>query len=149
MDVPDCCDVFSNNSNVVENLKKICTNFRSRNPTLLDKAGLGVSTFCAANHPFESCGSNGLPLTANSVQILGKFQSLSQLEHPNLCAYVEICRIQHGNIINNYGMELIWMIMFNLVLKQRELLLWLNITLLLCKHWSWKRKYLDWICKSI
>ena len=134
MDVTDCCDVFSNNSNIVENLKKICTNFRSRNPTLLDKAGLGVSTFCAANHPFESCGSNGLPLTANSVQILGKFQSLSQLEHPNLCAYVEICRIQHGNIINNYGMELIWMIMFNLVLKQRELLLWLNITLLLCKH---------------
>jgi hypothetical protein len=101
----DCCDVFSNNSNkdpynIVESLKKICTNFRCRNPTLLDKAGLGVSTFCAANHPVESCGSNGLPLTPNSVQILGKFQSLSQLEHPNLCAYVEICRIQHGKYSN-------------------------------------------------
>ncbi|EFX79257.1 hypothetical protein DAPPUDRAFT_128574 [Daphnia pulex] len=60
---------------------------------------LGVSTFCAANHPVESCGSNGLPLTPNSVQILGKFQSLSQLEHPNLCAYVEICRIQHERVI--------------------------------------------------
>ncbi|XP_046442794.1 TBC domain-containing protein kinase-like protein [Daphnia pulex] len=100
----DCCDVFSNNSNkdpynIVESLKKICTNFRCRNPTLLDKAGLGVSTFCAANHPVESCGSNGLPLTPNSVQILGKFQSLSQLEHPNLCAYVEICRIQHERVI--------------------------------------------------
>jgi hypothetical protein len=86
-----------NSYSIVENFKKICTNLRCRNPTPLDKAGLGVSTFCAANHPVESCNSNGLPLTKNSVRILGKFQSLSQLEHPNLCAYVEICRIQHGN----------------------------------------------------
>lgn len=84
-------------------LKKNCTNFRCRNPTLLDRGGLGLSTFCAANHPVESCGSNGLPLTPNSVQILGKFQSLSQLEHPNLCAYVEICRLQHGKIKINFS----------------------------------------------
>lgn len=100
---PDLRDVSTNitskDSNNFVNLKKVCTNFRCRNPTLLDKAGLGLSTFCAANHPVESCGSNGLPLTPNSVQILGKFQTLSKLEHPNLCAYVEICRIQHGNMI--------------------------------------------------
>lgn len=99
----NCCDVLSNDTSkthhkIAGTAKKICTNFRCRNPTLLDRAGLGVSTFCAANHPVESCGSNGLPLTPNSVQILGIFQTLSQLEHPNLCAYIEICRIQHGNI---------------------------------------------------
>lgn len=99
----NCSDILSNDSsknshNVGETLRKIYTNFRCRNPTPLDRGGLGVSTFCAANHPVESCGSNGLPLTPNSVQILGKFQTLSQLEHPNLCAYVDICRIQHGSI---------------------------------------------------
>lgn len=93
--------VLLNDSNketyLVASLKKSSTNLRCRNPTPLDKASLGLSTFCAANHPVESCGSNGLPLTPNSVQILGKFQDLSQLQHPNLCAYVEIFRIQHGN----------------------------------------------------
>jgi hypothetical protein len=72
--------------------------FRSRNANLLNRATIGLSTFCAANHPAESCGSNGLPLTPNSIQILGKFYTLSQLQHPNLCTYAEIFRIQHGNI---------------------------------------------------
>jgi len=71
-------------------------NFKGENPTVLGRANLGLFTFCAANHPVESCGSNGLPLTPNSIQILGKFHSLSQLEHQNLCGYVEISRIQHG-----------------------------------------------------
>lgn len=44
----------------------------------------------------ESCGSNGLPLTPNSIHILGRFHTLSQLRHPNLCSYAEIFRIQHG-----------------------------------------------------
>lgn len=70
--------------------------FRIHNPTLLDKGGLALSTFFAANHPVESCGSNGLPLTPNSVQILGRFHRLTQLYHQNLCAYVQICRIHHG-----------------------------------------------------
>lgn len=73
--------------------------FRNRNPTLLNIGGLGISTFFAANHPVESCGSNGLPLTPNSVQILGKFCRLSQLHHANLCAYIQVCRIHHGNML--------------------------------------------------
>lgn len=98
----DSC-ILSNYSNKEsyrnDDVKRKVTNFRCRNPTPLDRAGLGLSTFCAAHHPVESCGSNGLPLTPNSVQILGKFQTLSQLEHPNLCTYVEVCRIQHGMYI--------------------------------------------------
>ena len=80
-------------------LGKLCTNFRKKTPTSLDKAGLALHSFCAFRSSSESCGSNGLPLTPKSVQILGKFNSLSQLDHNNLCNYVEICRIQHGKYI--------------------------------------------------
>lgn len=95
----DSFDVYT--KDLKENLKEVTpsrkfTNFKGKNPTVLGRANLGLFTFCAANHPVESCGSNGLPLTPNSIQILGKFHSLSQLEHPNICSYVEISRIQHG-----------------------------------------------------
>ena len=95
----NCFDDYSRD--LKENLVKIgstpkLTNFTGKNASLLGRASLGLLTFCAANHPVESCGSNGLPLTPNSIQILGKFHSLAQLEHPNICSYVEISRIQHG-----------------------------------------------------
>jgi hypothetical protein len=47
----------------------------------LINAEFGVTTFFARSHPNDKCGSNGLPLTPNSIKILGKFQTLTTL-HP-------------------------------------------------------------------
>lgn len=55
-----------------------------------------ASTFFAKNHPGETCGSNGLPLTPSSITILGWAQRLLTIEHPNLCTYLDVIRGKHG-----------------------------------------------------
>ncbi|KAF2351881.1 Rab-GTPase-TBC domain [Trinorchestia longiramus] len=62
-------------------------------------ASLGASTFLASAHPSESCGSNGLPLTPNSVRILGRAQLLYTVSHPHLCSYVAVQRGKHERLI--------------------------------------------------
>lgn len=64
----------------------------------LGRAHLGASTFFASAHPSESCGSNGLPLTPNSIRIYGRAQALGLINHPHLCAYVDIHRGKHGKL---------------------------------------------------
>ena len=64
--------------------------------TNLGKAEFGVSTFCAASHQTEKCGANGLPLTPNSIRILGRFQILKTVDHPRLCKYIDLERDKHG-----------------------------------------------------
>ncbi|XP_072941690.1 TBC domain-containing protein kinase-like protein [Epargyreus clarus] len=56
-------------------------------------------TYFAKNHPGETCGSNGLPLTPSSITILGSAQRLLTIEHPNLCTYLDIIRGKHERII--------------------------------------------------
>jgi len=56
----------------------------------------GASTFCASCYANEQCGANGLPLTPNSIRILGRFQKLKCVEHPKLCAYIDLVRTKHG-----------------------------------------------------
>uniref|UniRef100_A0A8C1U3S0 TBC domain-containing protein kinase-like protein n=1 Tax=Cyprinus carpio TaxID=7962 RepID=A0A8C1U3S0_CYPCA len=46
----------------------------------LRDAELGASTFFASPLPHDVCGSNGLPLTPNSIKILGRFQILKTHE---------------------------------------------------------------------
>lgn len=53
---------------------------------------LGLLSFLARSYPNDKCGSNGLPLTPNSIRIYGKFQSLKSLVSPYLCRYVDIQR---------------------------------------------------------
>uniref|UniRef100_A0A8C1U3W6 TBC domain-containing protein kinase-like protein n=1 Tax=Cyprinus carpio TaxID=7962 RepID=A0A8C1U3W6_CYPCA len=53
----------------------------------LRDAELGASTFFASPLPHDVCGSNGLPLTPNSIKILGRFQILKTVTHPRLCQY--------------------------------------------------------------
>lgn len=55
-------------------------------------------TFFAKSHPGDVCGSNGLPLTANSIVILGRSQILKSIKHDNLCEYLDIIRSKHGNL---------------------------------------------------
>ncbi|KAI8798608.1 TBC domain-containing protein kinase protein [Biomphalaria glabrata] len=65
----------------------------------LGSAEFGVRTFYAASHPNDKCGPNGLPLTPNSVKILGRFQYLTTLSHPRLCQYLDISKTKHECMI--------------------------------------------------
>nr|XP_061791720.1 TBC domain-containing protein kinase-like protein isoform X2 [Nerophis lumbriciformis] len=65
----------------------------------LKDAQLGAFTFFASALPHDVCGSNGLPLTPNSIKILGRFQILKTLTHPRLCQYVDISRGKHERLI--------------------------------------------------
>lgn len=60
---------------------------------------LGAITFFAKSHPGDVCGSNGLPLTPNSIAILGRAQKLKNIKHPNLCQYLDIIRGKHERTI--------------------------------------------------
>ena len=62
----------------------------------LGSACLGAYTFCARQHGQEECDSKGLPLTPNSINVVGRFQSLLELDHPGLCAYLDIKRTRNG-----------------------------------------------------
>uniref|UniRef100_A0A4W5RNV1 TBC1 domain containing kinase n=1 Tax=Hucho hucho TaxID=62062 RepID=A0A4W5RNV1_9TELE len=42
---------------------------------------------------------NGLPLTPNSIKILGRFQLLKTITHPRLCQYVDISRGKHERLV--------------------------------------------------
>lgn len=59
---------------------------------------MAAFTYFAKSHPGDTCGSNGLPLTPNSIVILGRSQFLKSIEHDNLCEYLDIIRSKHGMI---------------------------------------------------
>uniref|UniRef100_A0A8C5BAW0 TBC1 domain containing kinase n=1 Tax=Gadus morhua TaxID=8049 RepID=A0A8C5BAW0_GADMO len=65
----------------------------------LRDAQLGAFTFFASALPHDVCGSNGLPLTPNSIKILGRFQILKTFTHPRLCQYVDISRGKHERLV--------------------------------------------------
>uniref|UniRef100_A0AAY4B459 TBC domain-containing protein kinase-like protein n=1 Tax=Denticeps clupeoides TaxID=299321 RepID=A0AAY4B459_9TELE len=67
-------------------------------PSLRD-AQIGAFTFFASPLPHDVCGSNGLPLTPNSIKILGRFQLLKTITHPRLCQYVDISRGKHERLV--------------------------------------------------
>ena len=62
----------------------------------LGQAQIGISTFFPSPHPTDQCGTNGLPLTPNSIVIMGRFQHLMNLYHENVCQYLDIIRVKHG-----------------------------------------------------
>jgi len=70
--------------------------FSRKNIMLVNNDHLGVNTFVASSHGNDQCGTNGLPLTPNSIIIIGRFQYLKTIEHPNLCRYIDIHKGTHG-----------------------------------------------------
>ncbi|XP_017024219.1 TBC domain-containing protein kinase-like protein [Drosophila kikkawai] len=56
-------------------------------------------TFFAKLHPGDVCGSNGLPLTPNSIAILGRAQKLKELQDEHLCQYLDVIRGKHERTI--------------------------------------------------
>ncbi|XP_014670716.1 PREDICTED: LOW QUALITY PROTEIN: TBC domain-containing protein kinase-like protein [Priapulus caudatus] len=65
----------------------------------LGNAELGIRTFLTSVHANDQCGSDGLPLTPNSIKVFGRFQQLKDITHPNLCRYVDIARGKHERLI--------------------------------------------------
>lgn len=59
---------------------------------------LSAITFFAKTHKGDLCGTNGLPLTPNSIALLGKSQFLKKLSHSNLFEYLDIIRGKHGKL---------------------------------------------------
>ncbi|KAG9285348.1 hypothetical protein G9A89_010823 [Geosiphon pyriformis] len=59
---------------------------------------LGVSNFFATTRTQDKVGHNGLPMTPATTEIVGHFQFLKTLIHPNLCDYIEIVKGKHENI---------------------------------------------------
>lgn len=59
---------------------------------------IGAMTFFAKQHKDDMCGSNGLPLTPNSIIIYGRAQKLKTIKNPYLCQYLDFIRGKHGEI---------------------------------------------------
>lgn len=66
---------------------------------------LGACTFCASQHGADDCDTKGLPLTANSINILGRFQRLKTLSHPGLCTYLDLIKCRNGLLALFLGEE--------------------------------------------
>ncbi|XP_040578650.1 TBC domain-containing protein kinase-like protein [Lepeophtheirus salmonis] len=64
-----------------------------------DYGELSLLSFVASMHPSESCGSNGLPLTPNSIAILGNAQFLKTFKHKNLCLFLDCLRGKHERVV--------------------------------------------------
>ncbi|ODM98025.1 TBC domain-containing protein kinase-like protein [Orchesella cincta] len=64
----------------------------------LGNAQFGVVFFTSSQRQ-DTCGTNGLPLTPNSIRILGKSQYLKSLSHPNLVQYIDVIRAKHERIV--------------------------------------------------
>ncbi|RNA08203.1 TBC domain-containing kinase [Brachionus plicatilis] len=95
---------------------------------------LGLLSFLARLYPNDKCGSNGLPLTPNSIRIYGKFQYLKTITGPNLCQYVDIQRGQNERLFvlsEHYSLNLQDLLsdtyIYNLIITNSGLLLkWID-----------------------
>jgi TBC domain-containing protein kinase-like protein len=67
----------------------------------LGEAKIGIWTFIPSPHPTDKCGTNGLPLTPNSIVVMGRFQVLKNLYHENICQYLDIVRAKHGELYDH------------------------------------------------
>eukprot|EP00039_Didymoeca_costata_P010842 m.147023 g.147023 ORF g.147023 m.147023 type:complete len:928 (+) comp14980_c0_seq2:288-3071(+) len=61
-------------------------------------AHLGALVLTAKSHPVDKCGSNGLPLTPNSVCIYGRSQYLKTLRHPNICQFIDVIKASNERV---------------------------------------------------
>ncbi|XP_074604757.1 TBC domain-containing protein kinase-like protein isoform X2 [Brevipalpus obovatus] len=56
-------------------------------------------TLSAGNNCGDDCGSNGLPITPNSISIIGNFQSkVDSVQHPNIVQYVDCYRSKNEKV---------------------------------------------------
>lgn len=58
-----------------------------------------MTSFVAESRLPYQCGTNGLPLTPNSVAILGRAQRLAAVDHPGLVAFLDCARGKHERVV--------------------------------------------------
>lgn len=63
---------------------------------VLGDGSFGAFTFFAREHKAEECNSHGLPLTPNTILMTGNFEEMRELEHKNLCAYLDLVKCAGG-----------------------------------------------------
>ncbi|KAJ1949986.1 hypothetical protein IWQ62_006646, partial [Dispira parvispora] len=68
-------------------------------PTKPSEACLGFFPFYASSALLQRTDHNGLPVIAASIEINGRFQALRALTHPNLCAYYDIVKGEHDQMV--------------------------------------------------
>lgn len=59
---------------------------------------IGLTTFTTSPVPHNKCGSDGLPVTPNSIKVLGRAQKIKALKHKHLCKYLDFCRGKHDRM---------------------------------------------------
>lgn len=91
---------------------------------------LGLLSFFARVYPNDKCGSNGLPLTPNSIRIYGKFQYLKLLRHKFICRYIDIKRGNHERLFiisEHYSLNLNDLLndtyIYNLIISNTNILM--------------------------
>lgn len=66
----------------------------------LSRVALTSLTFDSSSCADVICGPNGLPITPNSVQIIGQYKAqVENVCHPNLTRYVECFRNKNGKFV--------------------------------------------------
>ncbi|KAK9766839.1 hypothetical protein K7432_003771 [Basidiobolus ranarum] len=63
-----------------------------------DRGQLCISSFIASTNSQNKFNHNGLPLTPSTTEILGRFQKLQTLEHPNLSEYIDLSKGKHERL---------------------------------------------------
>lgn len=66
---------------------------------------LSALTFIAKSWHNDACSQNGLPLTPNSISILGKFQFLKTIDHRNVTQYLDVLRGKHGKCEHRFQLR--------------------------------------------
>ncbi|XP_011410154.1 PREDICTED: TBC domain-containing protein kinase-like protein [Amphimedon queenslandica] len=59
---------------------------------MLGDGSFGAFTFYAREHQAEECNSHGLPLTPNTILMTGRFEGMRNIQHNNLCAYLDLLK---------------------------------------------------------
>lgn len=67
--------------------------------TYSKKPCIGAMMFFALQHKDDMCGSNGLPLTPNSISILGRSQILKTFNHEGIAQHLDLLRGKHEKLI--------------------------------------------------
>lgn len=63
---------------------------------MLGDGSFGAFTFYAREHQAEECNSHGLPLTPNTILMTGRFEGMRNIEHRNLCSYLDLLKCNGG-----------------------------------------------------
>jgi TBC domain-containing protein kinase-like protein len=66
---------------------------------VLGEGKFGAFTFYAREHGLNECDNHGLPLTPNTIIIIGSFQKLLTLSHPNICHYLDLIKCDDERVI--------------------------------------------------